>query len=80
MRKVFHFFRQNAKSVLLFSIKCEKCLNFFYKLLKVCEVFDKMQKPLGNFLFVYNFSSVFPNMCAKLIRVSLHICEFGALN
>ena len=24
MRKLFHFFRQNAKSVLLFSLKCEK--------------------------------------------------------
>ena len=40
----------------------------------------KMQKPLDNFLLVYNFSDVFPKMCAKLIRVSQHMCEFGALN
>ena len=43
---------------------------FFYEVLKLCESFDKMQKPVGNFLLLYNFSSVFPNMCAKIIRVS----------
>ena len=37
---------------------------------KVCEFFDKMQKPLGSFLLVHSFSSVFPNMCEKIIRVS----------
>ena len=33
----------------------------------------KMQKPLEDFLLVYNFSSVFPNMCAKLFDF-LNIC------
>ena len=70
MRKVFHFFPTNAKSVSFFCPKCEKCFTFFYKVLKVCEFFDKMQKPFGNFLLVYNFFSVFPIMCAKIIQVS----------
>ena len=74
MRKVFHFFRQNAKCVSLFStkcemllvsIKCEKCFNFCYKMLKVCESFLQDANSLENFSLVYNFFSVFPNMCAK---------------
>ena len=108
MRKMFQFFRQNAKSVLLFSINCEKyfncfdkmrkkvllfsteykkCFNFFYKRLKVFQFFlqkakkvYKMQYRLGNFLLVYSFSSVFPNFCAKINQIFLHVCEFGALN
>ena len=73
MRKVFHFFRQNAKIVLLFSTECEKCFTFFNKMRKVFQFFlqsaksvYKVQYRLGNFLFVYNFCSVFPNMCAKI--------------
>ena len=69
MRKVFHFFPTNAKTVSLFSTKYENCFNFFFKVLKVCEFFDKMQKPLGKLFLVYNFASVFPNMCAKIIPV-----------
>ena len=61
MRKVFQFFRQNAKKVLLFSIKCENCFNFFDKMRKVFYFFrqnainvllffDKMRKVFQFFL------------------------------
>ena len=35
MGKVFHFFEAYAKSVSLFSYKCENCFNFFDKMRKV---------------------------------------------
>ena len=77
LRKIFQFFRQNAKSVLLFSTKCEKCLTFFRQNAKKCFIFFlqkvksvyKMQYRLGNFLIVYSFSSVFPNFCAKINQI-----------
>ena len=51
MRKVFQFFQQNAKMVLLFSIKCEKCFNFFNKMRIVFYFFfDKMRKVFQFFL------------------------------
>ena len=70
MRKVFYFFRQNAKSVLLFFDKMRKRFQFFLQ--KAKSVY-KMQYRLGDFLLVYSFSSVFPNMCAKFNQIFL-IC------
>ena len=63
MRKVFYFFRQNAKNVLLFFDKMRKVFQFF---LQSAKSVYKMQYRLGNFLLVYNFFSVLPNMCAKI--------------
>ena len=62
MGKVFQFFRQNAKSVLLFFDKMRKKFQFFLQ--KAKSVY-KMQYRLGNFLLVYSVSSVFPSFCAK---------------
>ena len=66
MRKVFQFFRQNAKSVLLFFDKMRKVFQFFLQ--KAKSVY-KMQNPLGNFLLVYSFSSVFPNFWLKINQI-----------
>ena len=44
MRKVFQFFRQNAKSVSIFSTKCEKCFTFFDKMRKVFQFFLQKAK------------------------------------
>ena len=73
IRKRFTLFRQNAKSVPLFSTKCEKCFIFIYRVRKVFEFFFvKMQKLSGVFYLctVYNVSSFFPNMCAIINQVS----------
>ena len=65
------------RKVFFFSTKCEKSFTFFDKMQKVFQFFlqsaesvYKMQYRLGNFLLVYNFFSVFPNMCAKSVRSS----------
>ena len=76
MRKVFQFFQQNAKIVVLFLTKCEECFTFFDKMRKVFQFFlqkaksvYKGQYRLGNFLLVYSFSSVFPNFCVKVNQI-----------
>ena len=77
IREVFQFFGKMQKVFHLFPTKCKKCFNIFDKMRKVFQIFlqssknvYKMQKPLGYFLLVYNFSSVFPNMCAKINQIS----------
>ena len=66
MRKIFQFFWQNAKSVLLFFDKMRKVFQFFLQ--KVKSVY-KMQYRLAIFLVVYSFSSVFPKFCAKTNQI-----------
>ena len=66
MRKVFQFFRQNLKSVLLIFDKMRKVFQCFLQ--KAKSVY-KMQYRLGNFLLVYSFSSVFPNFWALVVVV-----------
>ena len=70
MRKVFHIFTTNAKSVSIF-LQSGKVVEFF-----CCQD----AKTIRYFSVVYNFSSVFPSMCAKTIRVFQYMWEFGALN
>ena len=65
MRKVFQFFRQNAKSVSLFFDKMRKVFQFFLQ--KAKSVY-KMQYRLGNFLLVYKFLVFFRIFVQKLIK------------
>ena len=51
MRKVFHFFRKNAKNVIHFLIKCETCFNNFDKMRKMFHIFNKMRE-------VFHFFSI----------------------
>ena len=57
MRKMFHFFQQNAKSVSIFSTKCEKCFTFFDKKRKVFQFFRQNAKSV--FLFFDKMRKVF---------------------
>ena len=59
MQKTFQFFSQGTKSVSLFSKKSETIFKFF---------FGQYVKTIRYFLLFYNFSSVFSNMCAKIIK------------
>ena len=65
MQKAFQFFRQNAKSVLLFFDKMRKVFQFFLQ--KPKSVY-KMQYRLGNFLLVYSFLVFLRIFLQKLIK------------
>ena len=69
-------FSINCEKCFNFLTKCEKCFTFLDKMRKVFQFFlqnaksvYKMQYRLGNFLLVYSFSSVFPNMYAKIYQI-----------
>ena len=67
IRKRFTLFRQNAKSVPLFSTKCEKCFNFIYRVQKVFEFFLSRCKNYQVFFTCVQFTMflVFFRICVQ---------------
>ena len=67
MRKLFQFFRQDAKSVSIFFLtRCEKCFSFFLQMRKVFHFFlTKCKKCFTCFLQNAKNVSIFLTICEK---------------